>query len=187
LTAYNPTATMEQSALTHQPARNYHRLTWEVYVFAGLLVGTADILAAFASFYINTGKNPLTLVSKYIASGVFGTPALKGGAEMIALGLLFHYVISFLFTIFFFWLYKKWRVMSRNWIVTGIVYGVFTWLVMTQLVLPLSNTPGKPDGSIARKLISILILVTMIGLPLSYIAKRVTEKPKLKQHGSLPG
>jgi hypothetical protein len=178
---------MEQLAITHQHERNYHHLTWEVVVFAGLLVGTADILAAFASFYINTGKNPLTLVSKFIASGVLGTPALKGGAEMIALGLLFHYIIAFLFTIFFFWLYKRWPLMSKNWLITGIVYGVFTWLVMTQIVVPLSNTPPTPGGNFGRKLISILILVTMIGLPLSYIAKRVTEKSKLKAHGSLPG
>ena len=178
---------MEQLALSQRHSRNYQRLTWEIVVLAGLLVGTADILAAFASFYINTGKNPVPLVSKYIASAVFGRPAMKGGAEMISLGLLFHYIIAFLFTIFFFWLYKRWPLMSRNWLITGIIYGVFIWLMMTQVVVPLSNAPATPGGSIGRKLISILILVTMIGLPLSYIAKRVTDKPKLKQHGSLPG
>ena len=154
---------------------NYRRLTWEVVVLAGMLVGTLDILAAFTSFYLSTGKNPIPAVLKFIASGVLGRPALKGGAEMIALGLALHYLIAFLFTIFFFWIYKRWTLLSRNWVLTGIVYGIFIWLAMTLIVVPLSNTPKLPPAPIGKKIISILILITMIGLPLSYIAKRLTK------------
>jgi hypothetical protein len=168
---------MDGLTLSAQPARNYHRITWAVVVLSGLLVGTADILAAFTSFYIKSGKNPVTLVSKFIASGVLGRPALKGGAEMIAFGLLFHYVIAFLFTIFFFWLYKRWPLMSRSWVIVGFIYGIFIYLVMSQVVVPLSNTPPTPPGTIGNKIISALILITMIGLPLAYIANRVTIRP----------
>ena len=167
---------MNGLTMSAQQTRNYSRITWVVVVLAGLLVGTADILAAFTSFYIKSGKSPIAPVSKFIASGVLGRPALKGGAEMIALGLLFHYIIAFIWTIFFFWLYKRWELMSKNWVVTGFLYGVFIYLMMSQVVVPLSNTPPIPKGNIGNKIISALILITMIGLPLAYIAKRVTRK-----------
>ena len=160
--------------------RNYHRITWVVVVLSGLLVGTLDILAAFTSFYIKSGKSPVAPVSKYIASGVLGKPATKGGPEMIALGLLFHYIIAFLFTIFFFWLYKRWTLLSKNWVVTGILYGIFIYTMMSQVVVPLSNTPPVPKGPIGNKIISALILIVMIGLPLSFIAKRVTSRQAIE-------
>ena len=154
---------------------NYRRLTWEVVALAGLLVGTLDILAAYTQFYISTGKNPIPAVSKYIASGVFGRDALKGGADMIILGIVFHYIIAFLFTIFFFWIYKRWPLLSRNWVLTGFACGIFIWVVMTQVVVKLSNTLKMGSGTIGKKIIAALILITMIGLPLSYIAKRLTK------------
>jgi hypothetical protein len=168
---------MNGLTLTAQSARNYGRITWAVVVLSGLLVGTLDIIAALTSFYIKSGKSPVAPVSKYIASGVLGKPALKGGAEMIALGLLFHYVIAFLWTIIFFWLYKRWGLLSRNWVLTGFLYGIFIYLMMSQVVVPLSNTPPVPKGAFINKIISALILITMIGLPLSYIAKQVTKRP----------
>lgn len=168
---------MHGATLPAQRLRNYHRITWAIVVLSGLLVGTADILAAFGRFYLKSGKNPVPPVSKFIASGVLGTSAFKGGAAMIALGLLFHYIIAFLFTIFFFWLYKRWALMSGNWWVTGIIYGIFIWVVMSQAVVPLSNAPSTAEGGIGDKLAAAGILIAMIGLPLSYIAKRVTDRP----------
>lgn len=167
---------MNSIALSAHEARNYHRINWVVVFLSGLLVGTLDILAAFTSFYLKSGKSPVTPVSKFIASGVLGRPAFSGGAEMVALGLLFHYIIAFLFTIFFFWLYKRWALLSKSWLMTGTLYGIFIWIVMTQVVVPLSNTPPTPGGTIGNKIVSILILVTMIGLPLALIANRVSRR-----------
>jgi len=167
---------MEASTLPANYSKKYNSIRWKVIFLSGLLVGTADLLAAFISFYINTGKSPVPIVSKFIASGVFGRAALKGGAEMIAAGIFFHYIIAVLFTIFFFWLYQRWAALSKNRVITGIVYGIFAWTIMSLIVVPLSKTPPLPASSVGRKLIAILILITMIGLPLSFIAKSVTKK-----------
>ncbi|HYF33364.1 MAG TPA: hypothetical protein VD993_19700 [Chitinophagaceae bacterium] len=169
---------MGEVILPVQHVTSSRGITRKVVVLSWLLVGTTDILAAFARFYINTGKQPIPPVSKFIASGVLGRPAFKGGPGMIALGLLFHYIIALLFTVFFFWLYKRWAVLSRNWLITGVAYGIFIWLVMSQLVVPLSNTPPAGEGRFVDKLTAILILVTMIGLPLAFIAKKVTGRTR---------
>lgn len=141
---------------------------FKTILLAGICVGTLDILAALADYYITTGKNP-GVVLKFIASGVFGKKAFSGSTNMILLGLLFHFVIAFSFTVFFLWLYPRIKILSKNRIVTGIVYGIFIWVIMNLVVLPVSNTP--PLSYTALKVVkAILILIVMIGLPLSFIA-----------------
>ena len=145
-------------------------------LLSGLLVGTLDILAAFVDVYVNNGK-PLAVLN-YIATGAFGKTefaASNGGAVM---GLLFHYIIAFAFTLFFFWLYGQTKLLSKNWILTGIVYGLFIWVVMNLVVVQLSNTAHKPISQMDPKkaLKAALILICMIGLPLSFIANKTSKK-----------
>ncbi|HSH66820.1 MAG TPA: hypothetical protein VLB84_13740 [Bacteroidia bacterium] len=106
----------------------------------GLLVGTLDILAAILDFYINTGKNPSSIF-KYISSAILGKEAFTGGTGIIIIGLFLHYGIAFLFTIFFVWLHvKKKKLLPGNRLLTGIVYGIFIWMVMNLIIVPLSGT-----------------------------------------------
>lgn len=137
---------------------------------AGLLVGALDICAACLQYYIKTGKNPDNVL-KFVASGVFGKEAFTGGALMSVCGLLFHFLIAFIFTTFFFFIYPRLKFLSFNVIITAILYGVFTWTVMNRIVLPLSNTPPLPFTWTGAA-IAAGILTLCIGLPLSIIAKR---------------
>lgn len=146
------------------------RNLFQTILVSGFLVGALDILTALADYYIMTGKNPAAVL-KFIASGVFGKSAFTGGGIMIALGFLFHFIIAFSFTILFFSLYPSLRFMSKNRMVTGVSYGVFIWVIMNLAVLPMSNTPPL-NRTFFSVLKSILILVVMIGLPLSFIAFR---------------
>ena len=84
-----------------------------IVVKAGLLAGTLDITCALVQYYLQTGKNP-EAVLKFIASGVFGPSALKGDFPFAVYGLLFHYLIAFIWTIFFFLIYPKIPLLSRN-------------------------------------------------------------------------
>jgi uncharacterized membrane protein YagU involved in acid resistance len=66
-------------------------------------------------------------------------------------------------------------VMSKDRILTAVVYGLFVWTVMNLIVVPLSNTvhrPFKIDGV----LINMGILIVCIGLPLSFIANDFFRK-----------
>ena len=147
---------------------------------AGLITGTLDILSAFIYYYIKTGKTNFLVIFQFIASGIFGKDAGTGGTAMILAGLILHYAIAFSFTIFFFWLYPKIKVMSKDRILTAVVYGLFVWTVMNLIVVPLSNTvhrPFKIDGA----LINMGILIVCIGLPLSFIANAFFRKRSLNQ------
>jgi len=98
-----------------------------IILLSDLLVGTLDITAACTDYYIATGKGP-EAVLRYVASGVFGQTAFTGSDAMQAWGLLFHYIIAFSFTIFFFWLYPRIKFMAAHPVLTAIIYGVFMWL-----------------------------------------------------------
>ncbi len=82
------------------------KISLKTILISGLLVGTLDILSAFVDVYISSGKNSLVVLN-YIASAAIGKTAFAGGVGIQLLGLLFHFIIAFLFTVLFFWLYSK--------------------------------------------------------------------------------
>jgi len=143
---------------------------WKTVVMAGLLVGTLDIISALTHFYLKTGKDPL-IVLKYISSAVLGKSAYSGDITMTVLGLLLHFLIAFIWTIFFFLIYPKLKLLSWNRIVTGILYGIFIWIIMSRVVVPMSKASvGAFD--LKQAIIGVLILIGAIGIPLSFIAHR---------------
>lgn len=144
---------------------------------AGLIVGTLDICAASTQYFIRTGKGPDGIL-KFVASGVFGKAAATGGVMMSIAGLLFHYIIAFSFTLFFFWLYPKIYKLLHNRIVIGILYGAFIWTVMNLVVVPLSNTQKSPMV-LTRAITAMAILIVCIGIPLSFLAGRRSAENKI--------
>jgi len=146
------------------------RNLWLTILMAGLLVATLDITAAIIKFYIDTGKNPV-IVLKYIASAVFGKKAYAGDAMMPVWGLIFHYMIAYIWTIFFFLVYPKLKLLTWNWVLTGIAFGILIWIIMNQAVVPLSNA-STGAFNLKQAIIAALILIVAIGLPLSFIANR---------------
>jgi hypothetical protein len=148
---------------------------------AGLIAGTMDILAACILVYIRTGHTYATGILKFIASGVFGKAALDGGSPMIFAGLLFHYLIAGIFAAFFFWVYPKIQIASKNRLATAVVYGIFAWCVMNLVVVPLSHVASRPI-KLSNALINIGILIICIGIPVSFIAHSYYRKaaPKIQ-------
>jgi hypothetical protein len=152
------------------------KIPLQTILLSGLLVGTLDILSAFVDFYISKGKNPIIILNYIAGAAVDKTTAAGTGGALI--GLLFHYTIAFSFTILFFWLYARINWLSKNWVITGIVYGLFIWIMTTQVMLRFTNltVPSINKIDIMKASKAALILICMIGLPLSYIAYRSSKK-----------
>lgn len=134
---------------------------------AWLIAGTLDITAA-SVYYPIAYKFRLIPLYQNIASGVFGVKAFAGGAGMAALGLLFHYFIALSWTVFFFVIFPKLTILSRNRFVTGMGYGIFVWLVMNLVVVPLSRVDRQPFVT-GQVITSVAFLMFCVGLPLSII------------------
>jgi hypothetical protein len=138
--------------------------------WVGLLVGTLDICSACLQAYIAKGLMPVVIL-RFVASGFFGKEAFTGGPMMPVYGLLFHYFIAYSFTAFFFLIYPKVKIMSKNILATAIVYGIFMQVVTNFIIIPLSKIP-KITIHLDKQLLATGILIIAIGLPLSFFAKR---------------
>jgi len=138
---------------------------------AGLIAGFLDITAACIQFYSNTGKGPAPVL-KFVASGVFGKKAFAGGNEMLAWGLLFHFLIAVGFATLYVLLFRKYSFIRKNSIVSGILYGIVAWSVMNLLVVPFSHVPAQ-TFVLKKAIISLLIIIFMIGLPIALITQKM--------------
>ena len=141
-----------------------------IIILAGFFAGALDIVAAVLVYFIKGGKDPLR-VFQYIASAVFGKKAFTGGWLMGGLGILFHFIIAYSFTVLFFFLYKRWSAFSKNIVITAILYGVFIWVIMNLVVLRLTKLNLKPFV-VDDVITSISILIIAIGLPVALIARK---------------
>lgn len=139
-------------------------------LLAGFLAGTLDILAAIGQTLL-AAREPAGML-RFIASGIFGETALKGGGGYALLGLFFHYCIATGWAMVLFFIYPKVKSFSRHWLVTGVAYGFFVWLMMNRVVLPLSNTPPLPFTFGWGMVKSLIIIIVAVGLPLSYLVTR---------------
>ena len=135
-----------------------------------LIAGTLDITGAFISGYLVRGVSP-DIILKSIASGVFGKAAFDGGFGMMAMGLLFHFIIAFACTFIFFILYPKINFLKKNIFLNAVLIALSAWMVTNLIIMPLSKfgMPAFTTASVAR---AISILILCIGLPISYSAKK---------------
>lgn len=147
---------------------------WKQILKTGLLAGTLDIIAACTQAYVMRGTTPDTVL-KFIASGVLGSTAMKGGAEVALLGLLFHFVIAFSCTIIFFLVYPKLQVLHKSIALNSLLIAVVAWAVTTLIIILLSKIHPAPL-QLQRAVIAISILYVCIGLPVAAAAKKLYVK-----------
>ncbi|WP_343694607.1 DUF1440 domain-containing protein [Flavobacterium sp.] len=147
-----------------------------IVLFSGLLAGTLDILAAILIYSVILQKTTAEKIIQSIASGLFKQNAYTGGSQMILYGLLLHYFIAFAFAYFYYKIYPHVPLLRKNIFLSGFVYGIFVWIVMNLIVLPLVF-PKLPSKEFDFPLIlSILILIFCIGLPIAFITQKFYHK-----------
>jgi uncharacterized membrane protein YagU involved in acid resistance len=139
---------------------------------SGLIAGTLDILAAVIVYSLILHKTTAIKILQSIASGIFKKDAYTGGSQMTLYGLLFHYFIALVFAWFYFTIYPYFSFIKKNTLLSGILYGIFVWVIMNLVVLP-TVFPVLPEKHLDFPLLlSILILIFCIGIPIAFITKK---------------
>lgn len=103
---------------------------------AGLTAGTIDV---FAAALINRSRPDRIL--RAIASGVYGRPAFAGPDWMVAMGIGLQWAMSVVIALIFALAAWRWGALRRRPTAWGLAYGVGVFVVMTYVVVPLSNAP----------------------------------------------
>jgi uncharacterized membrane protein YagU involved in acid resistance len=138
---------------------------------SGLAAGTFDICFAILIYAVIQEKLTAEKLLQSVASGVFGADAYSGGITMALYGLLFHFIIAFCFAIGYVVVYPHIRFLKRQPVISGLLYGVFAWLLMNLVVLPLVFFK-TPATELLPALTSMLILVVAVGLPIALITHK---------------
>ena len=138
-------------------------------LLTGLFVGTTDLVSAYITQWIKTGKFAERMLN-YIAGGALGLEiSIPGGNAVALLGLFFHYFIAFSFTLLFFLLLPRVKFLAFNKYLIGMLYAVFVNVVMGQVILPLSRLPTGPF-SVAHSIVEWITLGVLFGVPIAYNA-----------------
>ena len=135
-----------------------------------LVAGTLDILYAICFSYLRSGVAPSRVLHS-VAAGAFGAAAYQGGTPMAVAGLGFHYLNALLITVAFFAAAAVAPRLRRRPVLTGVVYGVFVYLVMNFVVIPLSRIGVFPSPPPAIWVTGVLVHMFFIGVPIALAAR----------------
>ena len=145
--------------------------TFRTILWIGLAAGTLDITENLVFSQLR-GVSPWR-VFQYIASGLIGTQAFQGGWETVLLGVSVHYAIALAWTGVFYVAARKFAIVMRRPVLSGLLYGGVVYLIMNFIVVPLSGVPHplRPITLISR-INAVLALLLCIGLTNSLLMRR---------------
>jgi len=137
--------------------------------WGGLIAGILDGIAACSVFYLKLHLRPAQ-VMQYIASAIYGPEAFTGGYNMVTIGIILHFLISFALAAVYFWIYPYFKMLA-NWPrLSGLGFGLALWLVINLLVLPQTQIASVPF-ELSAALVSVIWHMILVGLPIAMITK----------------
>ncbi|HZD41079.1 MAG TPA: hypothetical protein VE131_10185 [Terriglobales bacterium] len=140
----------------------------------GMMVGLLHLIIQDGLVFSLLGQKPFILVLQYVASGALGNAAFAGGLAIALLGLIIHFLISFVVAGVFILSADRISLLRRNVIFGSILYGVGVFVVLYFVILPLSAAPPVPPKTM--DVIELIIEhVLVIGLPLGLFVRRTMK------------
>ena len=111
-------------------------------LLGGLAVGTLD--AVFATTFWGLRDVPAIRIFQSIAAGLLGKASFDGGIATAWLGAGLHYFIATTMVLAYYLVAKRYHMLSQRPIANGLAYGLFLYVFMQYVVVPLSAaTQGK--------------------------------------------
>jgi len=159
------------SITLNPPIQNRNSLVRSIAV-GGIIIGTLQLIVQDFLVFSLLGKIPFISIFQYIASGALGNTAFEGGLATALLGVIFHYLISFVIAAVFIMSAARIPLLRRNAIVGSILFGVAAWFVMDFIVTPLSAAPPLPAPTLFQLIETIIDHALIVGLPLGILVWR---------------
>jgi len=141
----------------------------ETILWGGVAVAILDIANAMTFWWVYSGATPKAILQS-IAAGLLGRDAFSGGAATAWLGAFLHFFISCGIAAVFYIACLRWSILFRKPVTNGIIYGAIVYLVMTYVVVPLSQATPVPFIP-SWVLTSVIGHIVLVGLPVALIAR----------------
>ena len=139
----------------------------QIILWATAVVVVLDGIAGVVYFYTLLNLGPAQFM-QWITSAIDGTSAFGAGSSAIIEGFIIHVIVTFIMAAVYYFAYKNSRIVRKNTLTSGIIYGLGIWIVMNLIVFPLSNVPPAPFV-LFNAFISIIWHIVLVGLPFSII------------------
>jgi hypothetical protein len=148
-------------------------LSSRAILWAGLIAGALDITAAFV-VYGSFGATPLRILQG-IAAGLLGSRSFEGGMATAVLGLVCHFTIAFGAATVYYLLSRRVSLLVRQFVVSGVLYGIAVYFFMNRVVVPLSHARRYPF-SLKMMIIGVVIHIFCVGLPIAATMRRFSAE-----------
>lgn len=145
-------------------------------LLAGLVAGALDLCFAFTSAGLR-GIGP-GVVLQAIASGLLGRAAYAGGVPVIVLGFMLHFAMTITMAAALALVVHRWPALAWRPLLLGLGYGALLYVVMSFVVVPLSQAVlGPPPANWAERLPQLLAHMVLVGIPCALGAARSASLP----------
>lgn len=136
----------------------------------GLAIGILDFFDATIFFGLYGGV-PFQRIWQSVAAGILGSEAAPaGGWNTAVLGIVLHFVVAICIATVYYFAARNIAFLIRQPIISGLIFGVITHLVMKYVVVPLSAIGAVSAYTLPNFLNSIIGHALLVGLPVALIA-----------------
>jgi hypothetical protein len=134
---------------------------WRSAALIAFLLATADLVFA-CTYRHQLYRLPPSRLVQNIASGLLGKQAFAGGVNTVLLGLLLQYAMMSVMVGTYYLLSRRFDGLRRHPWRYGALYGVLLYIVMNDIVLPLSAAPKTPF--VTSWILASIVMHVLIGL-----------------------
>src|SRR5471032_1717307 len=156
-------------SVSASPPTTERSLAFPAIVWATLIAGVLDINSAFILSYPK-GVGPIRVLQGVAAGLVGREAAIKGSWATAGLGLAIHFFIALVVATVFYVASRKLVFLTRQPVLSGLLYGVVVYGFMYWIVMPLAYPVVHP--SISRDVTAVCVHMFLIGLPIALIVRR---------------
>jgi len=148
-------------------------LSMRLIVVATAICGTLDIGYAIAMSLVRGGTALAVLHS--VASGPFGNDIDRLGWAGGLLGLIVHFSIMAVMVSVFCMAVARWPRLNASPLLSGIAYGVISYIVMYWIVLVLRWPERFPQTDPVKVYRALLPHLACVGIPLAYLVRKASR------------
>jgi len=136
---------------------------WPYVLAGGVAAGAIDIIYACAYWKLKAGV-PAQRILQSVAAGLLGRSAsIQGGLRTAILGLALHFFIALTMAAVYFVVARRWALLWQRPIPMGALYGLWLYIAMRFIVVPLSKAGGG-GGSADTLWVVLSVIVHMVGI-----------------------
>jgi hypothetical protein len=159
-----------ESAKTTVTARRPHPRALPAILVGGIVTGVLDLLYAMAVY---SPHRPL-LIPRHIATGILGVSACKGGAPIVVLGVILHFIIAIGAATVYYLASRRLPALVERPVLCGMIFGGLVYFFMHMIVVPLSAAPHHHTAYIyqATEFIEHWFVV---GLPIAFSVRHYSR------------